>query len=81
MTVVWTENRAQADTSLLRLGSCLPTSSSPRESVFVVDVNDCNFSRMVCKASNGGGGSGLQVKPTVCVPHRLLAMSLSTPMS
>lgn len=48
ITLVWTENRAQADTSLFRLGTCFPTSFSPREAVFRVDVNDCNFSRMVC---------------------------------
>lgn len=48
ITLVWTESRAQADTSLFRLGTCFPTSFSPREAVFRVDVNDCNFSRMVC---------------------------------
>lgn len=48
ITLVWTENSAQADMSLFRLGTCYPTSVSPREVVFRVDVNDCNFSRMVC---------------------------------
>lgn len=51
ITLVWTENRADADTSLFRLGSCFPTSVSAREAVFRVDVNDCNFSRMVCVQS------------------------------
>lgn len=60
VTLVWTENRAQADTSLFRLGSCFPTSFSPREAVFRVDFNDCNFSRMVCKVPNVRGGDGLR---------------------
>uniref|UniRef100_A0A671XF57 Zona pellucida glycoprotein 3f, tandem duplicate 1 n=1 Tax=Sparus aurata TaxID=8175 RepID=A0A671XF57_SPAAU len=47
VTLVWTDSRAQADTSLFRLGSCLPTRVSVREAVFSVDINDCNFSRMV----------------------------------
>ncbi|XP_073346744.1 zona pellucida sperm-binding protein 3-like [Pagrus major] len=47
VTLVWTESRAQADTSLFRLGSCFPTSVSAREAVFSVDINDCNFMRMV----------------------------------
>ncbi|CAF97713.1 unnamed protein product [Tetraodon nigroviridis] len=47
ITLVWTENSAQVDMSLFRLGTCYPTSVSPREVVFRVDVNDCNFSRMV----------------------------------
>lgn len=59
VTLVWTDSRALADTSLFRLGSCPPTSFSPREAVFRVDVNDCDFSRMVGKASNGRiGGEG-----------------------
>uniref|UniRef100_A0A669B2N5 Zona pellucida glycoprotein 3f, tandem duplicate 1 n=1 Tax=Oreochromis niloticus TaxID=8128 RepID=A0A669B2N5_ORENI len=33
------------DTSLLRLGSCFPTSLTDREAVFTVDFNDCNFRR------------------------------------
>lgn len=52
VTLVWTDSRALADTSLFRLGSCVPTSVSPREAVFTVDVNDCNFSRMVGQASH-----------------------------
>ncbi|XP_070775519.1 zona pellucida sperm-binding protein 3-like [Enoplosus armatus] len=47
VTLVWTESRSQADTSLFRLGNCFPTSLSPREAVFSVDVNNCNFRRMV----------------------------------
>eukprot|EP00066_Takifugu_rubripes_P027940 XP_011617206.1 PREDICTED: zona pellucida sperm-binding protein 3-like [Takifugu rubripes] len=47
VTLVWTDSRALADMSLFRLGSCPPTSFSPREAVFRVDVNDCDFSRMV----------------------------------
>lgn len=60
VTLVWTDSRALADTSLFRLGSCPPTSFSSREAVFRVDVNDCGFSRMVGKASNGRiGGEGV----------------------
>ncbi|KAK5859623.1 hypothetical protein PBY51_021167 [Eleginops maclovinus] len=47
MTLVWTESRPQADTSLLRLGSCFPTSFSAREAYFYVDLTDCNFRRVV----------------------------------
>lgn len=47
VTLVWTESRPQADTSLFRLGNCFPTSVSDREAVFSVDVNDCNFRRLV----------------------------------
>ncbi|XP_068196775.1 zona pellucida sperm-binding protein 3-like [Antennarius striatus] len=47
VTLVWTETRAQANTSLFRLGSCFPTSLSAREAVFTVDFSDCSFSRMV----------------------------------
>ncbi|XP_008284246.1 zona pellucida sperm-binding protein 3-like [Stegastes partitus] len=47
MTLVWTESRPQADTSLLRLGSCFPTSVTVREAVFSVDLNDCHFRRLV----------------------------------
>ncbi|KAF1383354.1 hypothetical protein PFLUV_G00131050 [Perca fluviatilis] len=45
--LVWTESRSQADLSLFRLGNCYPTSFSAREAVFNVDINDCNFRRMV----------------------------------
>nr|XP_046265533.1 zona pellucida sperm-binding protein 3-like isoform X2 [Scatophagus argus] len=45
--LVWTESRSQADLSLFRLGNCFPTSFSARAAVFNVDVNDCNFRRMV----------------------------------
>ncbi|KAG7227385.1 hypothetical protein INR49_000390 [Caranx melampygus] len=47
VTLVWTESRAQADLSLFRLGNCYPTSITVREAVFSVDLNDCNFRRMV----------------------------------
>ncbi|XP_044224925.1 zona pellucida sperm-binding protein 3-like [Thunnus albacares] len=47
VSLVWTESRSQADTSLFRLGNCFPTSSSAREAVFNVDLSDCNFNRMV----------------------------------
>ncbi|XP_041805634.1 uncharacterized protein LOC121615366 [Chelmon rostratus] len=47
VTLVWTESRSQADTSLLRLGNCFPTSLSAREAVFSVDLDDCNFRRTV----------------------------------
>lgn len=47
ITVVWTETGARVDTSRYRLGSCLPNSFSDRGAVFRVDVNDCDFSRMV----------------------------------
>lgn len=51
VTLVWTESRSQVDTSLFRLGNCFPTSFSPREAVFSVDVNSCNFRRLVSNAS------------------------------
>ncbi|XP_034559637.1 zona pellucida sperm-binding protein 3-like [Notolabrus celidotus] len=47
VNLVWTESRSQVDTSRLRLGNCFPTSFSPREAVFSVDLNDCNFRRLV----------------------------------
>ncbi|XP_040027230.2 zona pellucida sperm-binding protein 3 [Gasterosteus aculeatus] len=47
VTVVWTEGRSQADLSLFRLGSCFPTSFSATQAVFRVDLNDCNFRRLV----------------------------------
>ncbi|KAM6989367.1 zona pellucida sperm-binding protein 3-like [Tautogolabrus adspersus] len=47
VTLVWTERSSQADTSLFRLGNCFPTSLSAREAVFSLDVNDCNFKRLV----------------------------------
>ncbi|XP_059200634.1 zona pellucida sperm-binding protein 3-like [Centropristis striata] len=47
VTLVWTESRSQADTSLFRLGNCFPSSITAREAVFSVDLNDCNFRRMV----------------------------------
>ncbi|KAM9349981.1 zona pellucida sperm-binding protein 3-like [Symphorus nematophorus] len=47
MTLVWTESRSQADTSLFRLGNCFPTSVSAREAVFSVELSDCNFRRLV----------------------------------
>ncbi|XP_068594104.1 zona pellucida sperm-binding protein 3-like [Cebidichthys violaceus] len=47
VTLVWTENRPQADLSLFRLGNCFPTSFSATQAVFSVDVNDCNFRRIV----------------------------------
>lgn len=77
ITLVWTDDGALADTSLFRLGTCLPTSFSSRESVFTVDVNDCNFSRLVRVKL-------LMVVPAdvvACVCHRLPVMSLSIPTS
>ncbi|XP_062285059.1 zona pellucida sperm-binding protein 3-like [Scomber scombrus] len=47
VSLVWTESRSQADTSLVRLGNCLPTSVTAREAVFNVDFNECNFRRLV----------------------------------
>lgn len=55
VTLVWTEKRALADMSLFRLGSCFPSSFSPREAVFKVDVEDCGFSRMVRRGAPAGG--------------------------
>ncbi|KAK2821955.1 hypothetical protein Q5P01_022020 [Channa striata] len=47
VTLVWTESRSQADTSLFRLGNCFPTSVTAREVVFNVYFNDCNFRILV----------------------------------
>ncbi|XP_022052841.2 zona pellucida sperm-binding protein 3-like [Acanthochromis polyacanthus] len=47
MTVVWSDSRSQADTSLFRLGTCVPTSVSAREAVFSVRLDDCNFRTLV----------------------------------
>ncbi|KAJ4937243.1 hypothetical protein JOQ06_001822 [Pogonophryne albipinna] len=47
VTLMWTESRPQADTSLLRLGSCFPTSFSAGEAYFYVDLTDCNFRILV----------------------------------
>lgn len=51
VTLVWTDGRSQMDTSLLRLGSCFPTSLTDREAVFTVDFNDCNFRRLVSSSA------------------------------
>uniref|UniRef100_A0A8C2Z3V2 Zona pellucida glycoprotein 3f, tandem duplicate 1 n=1 Tax=Cyclopterus lumpus TaxID=8103 RepID=A0A8C2Z3V2_CYCLU len=48
VTLVWTEGRSRADTSLFRLGNCFPTSFSATEAVFSVDFDDCDFRRIVC---------------------------------
>ncbi|XP_061587451.1 zona pellucida sperm-binding protein 3-like [Cololabis saira] len=47
MALVWSDSRSQADTSLFRLGSCEPTSSTSREVVFSVGLTDCNFRQLV----------------------------------
>ncbi|XP_044075340.1 zona pellucida sperm-binding protein 3-like [Siniperca chuatsi] len=47
VTLVWTESRSLANTSLFRLGNCYPTSSSPREAVFSVALDNCHFRRLV----------------------------------
>ncbi|XP_054452303.1 zona pellucida sperm-binding protein 3-like [Anoplopoma fimbria] len=47
MTLVWTESRSQADTSLFRLGNCFPTTYSATEAVFSMDFNNCNFRTLV----------------------------------
>ncbi|MED6246186.1 hypothetical protein ATANTOWER_014040 [Ataeniobius toweri] len=47
LTLVWTDSRSQADPSLFRLGSCFPTSFTPRDVVFNVELDDCNFRRLV----------------------------------
>lgn len=47
VTLVWTESRPQFNTSLLRLGSCPPTSQSERRAVFTVGLNDCGFRMQV----------------------------------
>uniref|UniRef100_A0A3Q1I155 ZP domain-containing protein n=1 Tax=Anabas testudineus TaxID=64144 RepID=A0A3Q1I155_ANATE len=47
VTLVWTENRVQADPSLFRLGNCFPTSVTASEAVFNAYFNDCNFRMLV----------------------------------
>ncbi|CAJ1071552.1 zona pellucida sperm-binding protein 3-like [Xyrichtys novacula] len=47
VTLVWTESRSEVDPSLFRLGNCFPSSFSGQEAVFNVDLNDCNFRRLV----------------------------------
>ncbi|KAM6918485.1 zona pellucida glycoprotein 3f, tandem duplicate 1 [Xenentodon cancila] len=47
MALVWSDSRSQADTSLFRLGSCLPTSFTSREVVFSVGLAECNFRQLV----------------------------------
>ncbi|KAJ4918248.1 hypothetical protein JOQ06_000149, partial [Pogonophryne albipinna] len=47
VTLMWRESRPQADTSLLRLGNCFPTSFSAGVAFFYVDLTDCNFRRLV----------------------------------
>lgn len=47
VTLVWTANGHQEDTSLIRLGTCFPTSVTQREAVFSVYFSDCNFRRLV----------------------------------
>lgn len=47
VTLVWTESRSEADTSLFRLGNCFPSSLTAEEAVFNVYFSDCNFRRLV----------------------------------
>ncbi|XP_028283638.1 zona pellucida sperm-binding protein 3-like [Parambassis ranga] len=47
VTLVWKESRSQADTALFRLGSCFPNSFTAGEAIFSVELDDCNFRRMV----------------------------------
>ncbi|KAM4728006.1 zona pellucida glycoprotein 3f, tandem duplicate 1 [Anableps anableps] len=47
LTLVWSDSRSQADMSLFRLGSCFPTTFTPREVIFNVAFDDCNFRRLV----------------------------------
>ncbi|XP_029970955.1 zona pellucida glycoprotein 3f, tandem duplicate 1 [Salarias fasciatus] len=47
VTLVWTEHRPHVDTSLFRLGSCFPSSTTAREAVFSVYFTDCNFRQLV----------------------------------
>lgn len=51
VTLVWSDSRSQADTSLFRLGSCFPTTFTPQEVVFNVELDNCNFRRLVSKRS------------------------------
>ncbi|KAM9845458.1 zona pellucida sperm-binding protein 3-like [Aulostomus maculatus] len=47
VTLVWKAGKSHVDPALLRLGNCLPTSVSSRETVFKVELADCNFRRLV----------------------------------
>ncbi|XP_072296448.1 zona pellucida sperm-binding protein 3-like [Eucyclogobius newberryi] len=47
VSLVWTETRPQVDTSLYRLGNCLPTSVTATQAVFRVALDECKFRRMV----------------------------------
>ncbi|CAL8347799.1 unnamed protein product [Merluccius merluccius] len=83
VTLVWTETRSQRDLSLLRLGSCPPTSISTREAVFSVEFGDCNFRRKVDDFSGPAHsrhfalGSLIPIKATVAqVSHQPLLLLL-----
>ena len=58
LTLVWTESRSLMDFSLLRLGSCQPTTVSSEAAMFSVKFVDCNFRRTVgdLYVCLGGGG-------------------------
>ena len=75
--LVWTESRSQADLSLFRLGNCYPTSFSAREAVFNVDINDCNFRRMVSSTVIPANSQSTipTALATVVVFRRLLGIS------
>lgn len=47
VSLVWTEPRSQVDTSLFRLGNCFPTSHTPNQAIFTVDLKDCKFMQLV----------------------------------
>uniref|UniRef100_A0A3B5LDV3 Zona pellucida glycoprotein 3f, tandem duplicate 1 n=1 Tax=Xiphophorus couchianus TaxID=32473 RepID=A0A3B5LDV3_9TELE len=47
VTLVWSDSRSQADASLFRLGSCFPTTFTTQEVVFNVELDNCNFRRLV----------------------------------
>nr|XP_057923672.1 zona pellucida sperm-binding protein 3-like [Doryrhamphus excisus] len=47
VSLVWTERRSQVDTSLFRLGSCTPTSTTAWAATFNVEFIDCGFRSMV----------------------------------
>lgn len=47
VSLVWTDTRPQVDTSLYRLGKCLPTRFTPTQAVFKVELTDCEFRQLV----------------------------------
>ncbi|KAM8849331.1 zona pellucida sperm-binding protein 3-like [Spinachia spinachia] len=70
VTVVWTEGRSQADTSLFRLGSCFPTSFSATQAVFRVTGDYLMYTNDLTYGLSSDSQSVASTHPVVCAFKR-----------